>query len=165
MTVHTSVRTQTRTLAAARMLFAEQGAVPLGSVAEPILRSWRRCADLGFDMHDLRRQEPLTSAELRVAQERNDVLQRVCEPALDRLAEFAQRSDGLVILTDAQGLVLETRGDPVFAARASRVALMPGARWDERIAATSWRKRFARVWRWKKLVLLTRQIGISYAAN
>ena len=138
MTVHTSVRTQRPTLAAARMQFAEQGAVPVGSVAEPILRSWRRCADLGFDMHDARRhQEVVTAAELRFAQQRNDVLQRFCAPALDRLVEFAQRSDALAILADAQGLVLETRGDPVFAVRASRVALMPGARWDEGEAGTN----------------------------
>ncbi|OZI68693.1 sigma-54-dependent Fis family transcriptional regulator [Bordetella genomosp. 1] len=124
-------------LATARLLFAEQGAVPGGSVAEPILRSWRRCADLGHDMRAQRPQEPITQSELRVAQERNEALRRMCRPALDMLAACPQGRDGLVILTDAQGLVLDTRGDPAFASRASRVALMPGARWDESMAGTN----------------------------
>lgn len=41
--------TQSRwqSLTHARQLFNQQGVVPGGLVAEPILRSWRRCADLG----------------------------------------------------------------------------------------------------------------------
>ena len=124
-------------LATARLLFAEQGAVPGGIVAEAILRSWRRCAELGHDMRRQRPQEPLTSPELRAAQERSDALWRMCRPALDMLAGSAPGRDGLVILTDAQGLVLDTRGDPAFASRAARVALMPGARWDESMAGTN----------------------------
>ncbi|OZI55285.1 sigma-54-dependent Fis family transcriptional regulator [Bordetella genomosp. 5] len=124
-------------LATARLLFAEQGAVPGGIVAEPILRSWRRCAELGHDMRRLRPQEPLTSPELRAAQERSDALRRMCRPVLDMLAASAPGRDGLVILTDAQGLVLDTRGDPAFASRAARVALMAGARWDESMAGTN----------------------------
>lgn len=124
-------------LATARLLFAEQGAVPGGIVAEPILRSWRRCAELGHDMRRPRPQEPLTSPELRIAQERSDALRRMCRPVLDMLAGSAPGRDGLVILTDAQGLVLDRRGDPAFASRAARVALMPGARWDESMAGTN----------------------------
>ena len=44
-------------LTQARQLFNQQGVVPGGLVAEPILRSWRRCADLGFDMRGKRRAE------------------------------------------------------------------------------------------------------------
>ncbi|WYX23624.1 hypothetical protein WJ969_24335 [Achromobacter xylosoxidans] len=56
--------TQSRwqSLTHARQLFNQQGVVPGGLVAEPILRSWRRCADLGIDTrraprgtHDRRR--------------------------------------------------------------------------------------------------------------
>lgn len=52
--------TQSRwqSLTHARQLFNQQGVVPGGLVAEPILRSWRRCADLGIDMRGARRQNP-----------------------------------------------------------------------------------------------------------
>ena len=60
-----AIQTRRQSLTQARLLFNQQGAVPGGMVAEPILRSWRRCADLGFDMRGLRPAEPLTQAELR----------------------------------------------------------------------------------------------------
>lgn len=124
-------------LTQARLLFNQQGAVPGGMVAEPILRSWRRCADLGFDMRGVRRAELMTQGELREAQQRNEALRRLSEPAMSMLRREACGSDGLVILSDAQGLVLDSDGDTGFAQRASRVALMPGAPWDEAAAGTN----------------------------
>ena len=41
-----AIQTRRQSLTQARLLFNQQGAVPGGMVAEPILRSWRRCADL-----------------------------------------------------------------------------------------------------------------------
>ncbi|MBC9905739.1 sigma-54-dependent Fis family transcriptional regulator, partial [Achromobacter xylosoxidans] len=124
-------------LTQARLLFNQQGAVPGGMVAEPILRSWRRCADLGFDMRGVRRAELMTQGELREAQQRNEALRRLSEPAISLLRRQAGGSGGLVILSDAQGLVLDSDGDTGFAQRASRVALMPGAPWDEAAAGTN----------------------------
>ncbi len=124
-------------LTQARLLFNQQGAVPGGMVAEPILRSWRRCADLGFDMCGVRRAELMTQGELREAQQRNEALRRMSDPAMSMLRRQAGGSGSLVILSDAQGLVLDTDGDTGFAQRASRVALMPGAPWDEAAAGTN----------------------------
>ncbi|OAD17613.1 sigma-54-dependent Fis family transcriptional regulator [Achromobacter insolitus] len=124
-------------LTQARLLFNQQGAVPGGLVAEPILRSWRRCADLGFDMRGVRRAELMTQGELREAQQRNEALRRLSEPAMSLLRRQAGGNGGLVILSDAQGLVLDSDGDTGFAQRASRVALMPGAPWDEAAAGTN----------------------------
>ena len=126
-----------QTLTQARLLFNQQGAVPGGMVAEPILRSWRRCADLGFDMRGVRRAELMTQGELREAQQRNEALRRMSEPAIAYLRHQAGGSGNLVILSDAQGLVLDSDGDTGFAHRASRVALMPGAPWDEAAAGTN----------------------------
>jgi len=124
-------------LTQARLLFNQQGAVPGGIVAEPILRSWRRCADLGFDMRGVRRAELMTQGELREAQQRNEALRRLSEPAMSYLRRQAGGNGNLVILSDAQGLVLDSDGDTGFASRASRVALMPGAPWDEAAAGTN----------------------------
>ncbi|MGE8687314.1 MAG: sigma-54-dependent Fis family transcriptional regulator [Achromobacter sp.] len=124
-------------LTQARLLFNQQGAVPGGMVAEPILRSWRRCADLGFDMRGARRAELMTQGELREAQQRNEALRRMSEPAMSMLRRQVGNGGNLVILSDAQGLVLDSDGDLDFAQRASRVALMPGAPWDEAAAGTN----------------------------
>lgn len=124
-------------LAQARRLFTEQGAVPNGLIAEPILRSWRRCAELGFDMQGNRRQEPVTRAELLDLRQRHERLRRLCRPTLTMLNQEARRTGSLVILADAQGLVLDSVGAIEFANRASRVALMPGAPWGEDAAGTN----------------------------
>lgn len=122
-----AIQTRRQSLTQARLLFNQQGAVPGGMVAEPILRSWRRCADLGFDMRGLRPAEPLTQAELREARERNEALRRMSDPVMAELRKRAHGQGGLVILSDSRGLVLDCGGDLDFAQRASRIALMPGS--------------------------------------
>ena len=131
-----AIQTRRQSLTQARLLFNQQGAVPGGMVAEPILRSWRRCADLGFDMRGLRPAEPLTQAELREARER-EALRRMSDPAMAELRKRAHGQGGLVILSDSRGLVLDCGGDLDFAQRASRIALMPGSPWDEAAAGTN----------------------------
>lgn len=132
-----AIHSRRQSLTQARLLFNQQGVVPGGVVAEPILRSWRRCADLGFDMRGVRTAELMTQGELREAQQRNEALRRMSEPAMSYLRRQAGGSGSLVILSDAQGLVLDSDGDTGFAHRASRVALMPGAPWDEAAAGTN----------------------------
>ncbi len=132
-----AIHSRRQMLTQARLLFNQQGAVPGGMIADPILRSWRRCADLGFDMRGVRRAELMTQGELREAQQRNEALRRMSEPAMSYLRREAGGSGNLVILSDAQGLVLDSDGDTGFAHRASRVALMPGAPWDEAAAGTN----------------------------
>ncbi|HAP27115.1 MAG TPA: sigma-54-dependent Fis family transcriptional regulator, partial [Achromobacter sp.] len=78
-----------QTLTQARLLFNQQGAVPGGMVAEPILRSWRRCADLGFDMRGVRHAELMTQGELREAQQRNEAVRRMSAPAIAYLRQHA----------------------------------------------------------------------------
>ncbi|ARP93218.1 sigma-54-dependent Fis family transcriptional regulator [Bordetella genomosp. 13] len=132
-----STLSRQQALASARRLFSQQGSVPEHLVAESILRSWRRCADLGQDMRGLLRPQPLTQAELREARERHETLRRLCRPVLQQLRYEARHSGGLVVLTDADGLVLDTEGSADFADRASRVSLMPGAAWSETAAGTN----------------------------
>ena len=124
-------------LANARRLFSEQGAVPEHLVAESILRSWRRCADLGHRMQGPRQPQPLTQSELREALQRHEALRRLCRPTLDQLRQEARHSGGLIVLTDASGLVLDTGGSPEFVDRASQVSLLPGAAWSESAAGTN----------------------------
>src|SRR5690606_13940098 len=131
------IESRRHALAQARRLFSEQGAVPSGMVAEPILRSWRRCAELGHEMHGTRRQEPMTHAELMDLRARHERLRRLSRPTLALLHREARQTGSLIILADANGLVLDSVGASDFASRASRVALMPGAPWDEGAAGTN----------------------------
>ncbi|MFT0862331.1 sigma-54-dependent Fis family transcriptional regulator [Ancylobacter sp. G4_0304] len=130
-----------RTVLAARRQFFEHGR-PEGPrmsalVSAPILRSWQRCAARGLDNSVLPRLEPLTAHEFREASERQDRLRRLCRPELEGLYADAMQTGCVVILTDADGLILDALGHADFAARAAQVALRPGVGWGETSTGTN----------------------------
>ncbi|MGY2052476.1 sigma-54-dependent Fis family transcriptional regulator [Methylobacterium sp. JK268] len=132
--METRVATPRSLLAARQRLFA--GGTAEG-VPDPILRSWQRCAARGLDFGTGPRVEPLSARELREACERHEALRRRCRPEIEALHADAQATDCLVILTDAEGLVLDTLGSTGFAGRAAQVALRPGVPWSEAVTGTN----------------------------
>ena len=58
-------------------------------------------------------------------------------PVIAYMAEHVRDSGSVVILADAQGMLLHTLGDDGFAGRAERVALRPGAHWTEPVRGTN----------------------------
>ncbi|GJD61084.1 sigma-54-dependent Fis family transcriptional regulator [Methylobacterium frigidaeris] len=127
------VTTPRTLLAARRQAFGPGMAEP----PPPILRSWERCAALGLDFGQRPRVEPLSTAEMRAAFDRSEALRRTCRPEIEALHADAQATGSLVILTDADGLILDTLGSDSFAGRAAQVALRPGVPWSESLTGTN----------------------------
>ncbi len=96
-----------------------------------IERSWQRCVALGLPVDQPSYNEPLPGGRLREARERNGMLLHLAAPELDTLYRAMMQADGIVLLTDNQGLILEARGDTAFMDRARQVSLLPGAEWSE----------------------------------
>jgi len=132
-----SIPSHQAALSAARRLFRQKGVVPEHLLADPILRSWRRCAESGQDMRGARLPELLTQTELRQELDRHAALRRLCAPVMADMKQRARAAGGLVVLTDAAGLVLDSGGSADFLDRASRLALAPGASWSEAAAGTN----------------------------
>lgn len=127
---------QTSALLARRKILS--GSEPANAdVPAPILRSWQRCISHGLDLIGRPRAEPMTARELARIIERNERLRETARPEMDLLHAEADSTGCIVILTDAQGVILEAVGDPDFADRAARVALMPGVTWDEQASGTN----------------------------
>ena len=124
-------------LASAREKFFSGGELPEGVVPAPILRSWQRCAQRGLDAGHSILAEPMTAGELRELQQRNETLRLLSRPELVTLRTEAKLTDSVVILTDAQGFVLDTAGSPEFAGRAAEVSLRPGVMWSETATGTN----------------------------
>lgn len=122
---------------AARRRFFEDGRTPRGLIAEPILRSWTRCAALGLEAAKTPEVAALSSGGLREACERHEQLRRLCRPEIESLYLDARDTDSVVILTDPQGLVLDAVGSTDFADKAARVALRPGVQWHEAATGTN----------------------------
>ena len=122
---------------AARHRFLSEGIVPKTKVRLPILRSWQRSVERGLDMEALPEICILPAHELREAQERNEGLVRAARGELEALFRDTGMTDGIVILTDPQGVVLLCLGKGRFARDAAGVALRAGAAWDEGRAGTN----------------------------
>ena len=127
----------TDAILAARRRLLDGGDLPRPVVPAPILRSWQRCAEQGLTGTELPRVEPIGIGALRELHERHETLRRFTRPELETLRAAALRTDGAVILTDADAIILDMAGTPAFADRASRVLLRPGVAWRESVTGTN----------------------------
>ena len=122
----------------ARQLFFEQGNLPDGLVDPLILRSWERCRRFGLgDSSYTPAMDAMDRVALKTEQERNRLLLTQGRSIMEHVFEQIRESGSMVILADANGLLLETVGDPDFVSRADRVALLAGASWDENLRGTN----------------------------
>ena len=122
---------------AARLAFFEHGRKPAGQVPETIFESWQRCQRLGLEANTRPAIEPVTETGLRDLRERNERLWLRARPELEALASDARVTGSMVVLTDAEGWILDAQGNAQFLDRAGRIALRPGASWTENQAGTN----------------------------
>jgi transcriptional regulator of acetoin/glycerol metabolism len=127
------------TLRHARDLLLERGEIPLCDAVTPLIaRSWKRSLDAGVSPHgkltDVRR---LDDAEFVRAREQRSELLSFARPIMNYLLRASRDAGGIVILADERAFVLEAMGDADFLTRAERVALAPGASWNERYRGTN----------------------------
>ncbi len=117
-------------------LVAKPPSGPAQAIADPahaslIEQSHDRCAALGLSRIEQTDPALLAMADFTVTRERNQRLYRHAAPVMDMLREQIAETASMVVLTDAIGTVLHSTGDADFLARASQVALSPGANWSE----------------------------------
>lgn len=122
----------------ARQLFFDQDRLPDGLLDPLIVRSWERCRRFGLGEASYRPPgESLDRIALKTEQDRNRYLLLQGRPIMEHVYEQIRESGSMVILADANGLLLETVGDADFVSRADRVALLAGASWDENLRGTN----------------------------
>ncbi len=126
-------------LGLARRQLAEAGALADGLLDPLLAKSWRR--SLGFGLAPLGSSVAAvphaSSAQLARARSASGDLLAQARPVMDFVQQQIAGSSSLVILADAQGMLLEALGDTGFADRAARVALRPGASWHEQWRGTN----------------------------
>ncbi len=115
----------------AHRLLAERGSDALSLLPRPIGPSWARSLAGGMDEGRLPCFEPLSAPRLAERRERNRALLAHARPVMETLYQQIAETESMVILTDPEGLILESLGDDDFLVRAQRVALAPGVSWAE----------------------------------
>ena len=131
--------TAARLREARRAMVEEQADSPdLAACSPALLRSWERSRAAGLTPIGRTPGTPHASAlQLAQAREQQHELVAHARPAMEFIHEQTRDSDSIVLLSDAQGLLLDTLGDAGFASRAERVALRPGANWHEQWRGTN----------------------------
>jgi transcriptional regulator of acetoin/glycerol metabolism len=121
----------------ARRFFFELGETPETGLAPPVLRSWQRCRSGGIDHLDTQLIDPASRSRLSDARDRSARLLEHAGGIMEHVFEQIRASGSMVILSDIDGMILHCLGDPDFVGRAQRVALQPGATWEESVRGTN----------------------------
>lgn len=121
----------------ARHLFFEDGREPRGLIPGNILASWRRCREMGLEADTYRRLTPVEAPALTELRERHEKLRKLCRPEVEALHAGVNRADSIVILTAADGFILDALGSADFLSKAARVSLRPGVPWLESATGTN----------------------------
>ncbi|MFD2450912.1 sigma-54-dependent Fis family transcriptional regulator [Ideonella paludis] len=130
--------TPTHALKLARQQLQDQGLVQAGLISERLNQSWQRSLQHGLAPAGRPPGAPHASApQLARALEQQQALVAHARPVMEFLAEQTRDTNSMVILADAQGMLLQALGDAPFLDRAQRVALRPGANWHEQWRGTN----------------------------
>ncbi|HEX8784591.1 MAG TPA: sigma-54-dependent Fis family transcriptional regulator [Telluria sp.] len=103
------------------------------AIDQPVMiaDSHRRSEHYGLRTHARPDFDPLTASGLAGLVERNRTLYSHALPAMETLYQQIANTHNMVLLTDAQGVILHSLGDADFLEKANRVALAPGVDWSE----------------------------------
>ncbi|PRE06331.1 sigma-54-dependent Fis family transcriptional regulator [Burkholderia multivorans] len=96
-----------------------------------IRKSHQRSETFGLQASARPDYDVLSASELALKREQNRVLCVHAMPVMETLHEQIVNTQSMIVLTDAEGLILHSIGDDDFLRRAERVALRPGANWAE----------------------------------
>jgi transcriptional regulator of acetoin/glycerol metabolism len=103
-----------------------------------IARSWARCLnEYHLEPDQLAEPEIVSRAQLLERQEKVSDIQRVAKIEMANLYQQLAGSGYAIMLTDADGVLLNYFGDPSFTHAASKSGLTEGAVWSERTQGTN----------------------------
>ena len=93
--------------------------------------SHQRCASYGLSETERPDFSPIGRSDLSLLVEQNRVLHTHALPVMETLYEQIVNTHNMVVLTDANGVIVHALGDDDFLEKANRVALQPGVSWSE----------------------------------
>lgn len=110
---------------------------PTNLIRPVVEDSWRRCHQ--FDLDPELRHAPIISdrSQLEYSHYLHSDLLNAATPVLKRAKEHLYRSDSLILLADASGVILDVRADPHVITSAGNINLIEGGIWSEKVAGTN----------------------------
>lgn len=123
---------------AARIIHTVQSGLKPAGIEPHVTRSWSRCIkEYGIEPQGPRQLAVLDPITVKELQQRMGELLRVARAEMENLYEQISGSGFAVILSDAQGALLNTITDPTLQREFRQAGLWLGALWDERHEGTN----------------------------
>jgi len=110
---------------------------PTNLIRPVVEDSWRRCHQ--FELDPELRHAPIVSdkGQLEYSHYLHSDLLNAARPILERAKEHLYRSDSLILLADAGGMILDVKADPHVITSAGNINLIEGGVWSEEVAGTN----------------------------
>lgn len=125
-------------VAAVEAVVAGRSPSGLGSVEKPIFQSWQRCLrTYGLDPSMTRHAAVYEKAQLREIQDRFGPLRDVAQAEMRNLYEQIAGSGYALMLTDANGVIVDSLIDPTLTGEFRNAGLWRGAVWNEEHQGTN----------------------------
>ncbi|SMC49077.1 sigma-54-dependent Fis family transcriptional regulator [Sporomusa malonica] len=109
----------------------------IDKVPPPIFQSWKRCRGLNINHEQIFQDDILQSSRLKELLERNETLINAAKPILQHILSLLRRSNYQIMLSNNEGYILETLGDPSFVNKTEKIFLSPGVNWRENLKGTN----------------------------
>ena len=121
-----------------RIQSAVAGDAASSGIDSYISRSWRRClVEHELDPGEQRKPVIVERSQLKERREQLEQLLSIATTEMTNLYQQVAGSGYAIMLTDADGIVLNYVGDPAFNDQASGSGLMNGALWSEQAQGTN----------------------------
>jgi len=103
-----------------------------------VYRSWKRCLQSGLGAFQKQLPDNILSGQVLQSriEQRHDLI-ALAKPTMNYLHGLMSGDGGVIILSDHQGVIMHTVGDPQFIFKTERVFLKPGASWQENHRGTN----------------------------
>jgi len=113
---------------------ASGGGLPIRHV---IQHSWARSATSGVDAHASATPLVIDDDQLDQSKRQRRQLLAAADHALQHAADLLEEASAMVVLTDEDGVILDTRGDNRTLDAGHDIKLQPGGHWNEKVIGTN----------------------------
>ncbi|MGI9503394.1 MAG: sigma-54-dependent Fis family transcriptional regulator, partial [Geminicoccaceae bacterium] len=102
-----------------------------------IQNSWARSATSGVDAHASATPLVVDDDQLDRSKQQRRQLLAAADHALQHAADLLEETSAMVVLTDEDGVILDTRGDNRTLDAGQDIRLLPGGNWNENVVGTN----------------------------
>ena len=128
---------ETRTMHAWETFLTGDGSDDGLPIRHVIQHSWARSATSGVDARASATPLVIDDDQLHQSKQQYRHLMAAADHALQHAADLLEETSAMVVLTDEDGVILDTRGDNRTLDAGQDIKLQPGGHWNENIVGTN----------------------------